>query len=333
MKHKIIIPETATSDRLDKVLIAQWVDLGIDISRARLQVLIKTGHVGFVKDGKSVIIFDPNHRVTAGEEYTIDMPPTVSALPEAQSMPLTILHEDEDLLVLNKPAGIVVHPAAGNRDHTLVNALLAHCGKSLSGIGGVARPGIVHRLDKDTSGLMVVAKNDNAHKKLSAQFADRSLSRVYQALVWGIPGRMSGEIEGAIGRDPRNRKKMAIVKGGGRRALTHYRVLETFGSIASLVECKLATGRTHQIRVHMSSIGHPVVGDQSYGGAGRSIKGAKKASGTLIERLNAIPRQALHAVEIKFVHPSTDKKMRFKSGLPPDMAALLKYLRKAMIKL
>ena len=215
----------------------------------------------------------------ADEIYIVQVPPPEPATPRAQKMPLHIVYEDKDLLVINKPVGMVVHPAPGNREHTLVNALLAHCGKSLSGIGGVARPGVVHRLDKDTSGLMVVAKNDAAHQTLSKQFADRSLSRTYHALVWGEPlRRWQGEIEGSIGRHPRDRKKMAVT-AKGKPALTHYRVVESY-EIASLVECKLATGRTHQIRVHLAHHKHPVIGDPVYGkkeqrspGSGKKIIG------------------------------------------------------------
>ncbi len=319
------------------------------LSRARLQQLIKNGQVRM--EGKP--IRDPNHKVRAGEVYAIALPPPEPARPEAQAMPIDIVYEDKDLLVIDKPPGLVVHPAAGNRDRTLVNALLAHCGASLSGIGGVARPGIVHRLDKDTSGLMVVAKNDEAHQALSRQFAKRTLSRVYRAIVWGVPGPVSGPIEAAIGRHPRARQKMAVVARGGKPALTHYKVLETFNQIASLVECKLATGRTHQIRVHMAHIRHPVAGDPVYGRHSRKItlplregrkapdlvrglsgRGQGKALQTIspeqgpVALLQAFPRQALHAGELHFRHPRTDKTMRFKSPLPDDMAALLKQLRR-----
>ncbi len=276
-------------------------------SRAGVQRLIKAGLVA--RAGNAAL--DASDKVHAGEVYTVTLLPPEPALPEAQAMPLRIVYEDADLLVVDKPAGLVVHPAAGNRDRTLVNALLAHCGDSLSGIGGVARPGIVHRLDKDTSGLMVVAKHDAAHQALSRQFADRSLSRVYQALVWGALNLVAGSVEGAIGRHPRDRKKMAVVRHGGKAALTHYKLVERLGAgatTASLIECKLATGRTHQIRVHMAHIGHPLVGDPTYG------RGGKVAG---------FSRQALHAAELTFIHPRTGKAMRFTTPMPKDMATLL----------
>ncbi|NTU76346.1 MAG: RluA family pseudouridine synthase [Alphaproteobacteria bacterium] len=305
--------------RLDKALVdAQTEDRGL--SRARLQHLIKTGQVTL----KGLSIKDPNMKVKEGDVYQIVLPPPEPATPEAQALPLSIVYEDDDLLLVDKPAGLVVHPAAGNRDHTLVNALLAHCGDSLSGIGGVARPGIVHRLDKDTSGLMVVAKNDAAHQALTRQFSDRSLSRVYQALVWGTPSPLTGDIEGAIGRHPRARQKMAVVTRGGKEALTHYRVVEFFGTLACLVECKLATGRTHQIRVHMAHIRHPVVGDPLYG----KRVGGLGGKGGLVAKLGAFHRQALHAAEIQFKHPRTGKLLHFKTKLPKDMAALLKEARR-----
>lgn len=324
MKEKTVLSLTIEeSGRLDKALAAAFARLkGAEpLSRARLQQLIKDGNICL--HGASIV--DSNHKALSGETYEIVLPPPVCAEPEAQAIPLEIVYEDDDLLVLNKPAGLVVHPAAGHREGTLVNALLAHCGESLSGIGGVARPGIVHRLDKETSGLMVVAKNDKAHKGLTAQFADRSLSRVYQALVWGLPHPMKGDIAGTMGRHPRTRQKMAVVEFGGKEALTYYEVLEAFGTMASLVECRLATGRTHQIRVHMEHIGHPVVGDPAYGSRRRARKEGEKG---LISLLEAFPRQALHAGEIKFIHPSSGKSLKFKSSLPDDIKGLLKKLRK-----
>ncbi|MDD3181590.1 MAG: RluA family pseudouridine synthase [Alphaproteobacteria bacterium] len=314
--------------RFDKVLAAA---LGQDpltcdsgLSRARLQQLIKEGRVSC--DGN--VILDPNHAAAGGEVCCIDVPPAIPAQPQAQDIPLDIVFEDDDLLVVNKPPGLVVHPAAGNWNGTLVNALLAHCGDSLSGIGGVARPGIVHRLDKDTSGLMVVAKNDRAHQLLTAQFADRSLSRVYQALVWGVPHPLEGEIHGAIGRHPRSRQKNAVVEHGGKEALTHYKTITVFDRLACLVECKLATGRTHQIRVHMAHVGYPVVGDPLYGSRKRLAPTA--ATDGVIVSLHNFPRQALHAGEIKFIHPRTGKMARFKAPLPKDMADLLKLLKKKL---
>ncbi len=314
------------SGRLDKVLAqalaqdAQGIALGL--SRARLQQLIKGGHVRC--DGK--VVAEGKQPVAAGAVIEIEVPPPVPATPKAEGIALNVLYEDDDVLVIDKPAGLVVHPAAGNWEHTLVNALLAHCGDSLSGIGGVARPGIVHRLDKETSGLMVVAKNDRAHQALTRQFAGRSLSRIYQAVVWGLPNPLEGEIEGAIGRHPRARQKMAVVAHGGKDALTYYKTLEAFGTWAALVECRLATGRTHQIRVHMAHRGHPLIGDPVYG----TRKALPKKAGErgLIAGLQAFPRQALHAGEIKFLHPVTGKSMKFKSNIPDDLSNLLKTLRR-----
>jgi len=321
-KLKIFISDA--SKRLDKALVDGLSEdaVALGASRARIQRLIKSGCVEL--KGKS--IKDPNHKVKAGDVVTVVLPPPEPAEPQAQAMPLEIVYEDGDLLVINKAAGVVVHPAAGNRDGTLVNALLAHCGGSLSGIGGVARPGIVHRLDKDTSGLLVVAKNDATHHALSRQFADRTLSRVYQALVWGVLSPLEGQIEGAVGRHPKARQKMAVVARGGKAALTHYKVLESFGGIASLVACKLATGRTHQIRVHMAHFKHPVVGDGVYGRR-RVAAGVNLGGREVVGVLQGFPRQALHAARLSFTHPRTGKKMSFKAPLPADMAGLLRSLR------
>ncbi len=310
----LTVPETLDGQRVDKALAVLAAELHPGLSRARVQALMAEGHIKL--GGKD--FRDASRKAKAGDAFEITLPAPEKAEPEAQAMDLAIAYEDKDLIVIDKPAGLVVHPAPGNRDGTLVNALLAHCGKSLSGIGGVARPGIVHRLDKDTTGLMVVAKNDAAHQALAAQFADRRLSRTYQALVWGVPVPTRGAVDAPIGRSARDRKKMAVT-GKGRSALTHYRVLKDFG-FASLVECTLTTGRTHQIRVHMAHIGHPVVGDQVYG-KGRSAKGA--------EALRAFPRQALHAVSLRFLHPRTEETMTFKSALPKDMVKLVKSAQNA----
>jgi 23S rRNA pseudouridine1911/1915/1917 synthase len=299
--------------RLDRALTGLMAAEMPTLSRARVQALIKDGHVTLADK----TVKDASRRVRAGEVYVVHVPPPEAAEPEAQAIDLAIVHEDKDMLVIDKPAGLVVHPAPGNRDRTLVNALLAHCGGSLSGIGGVARPGIVHRLDKDTSGLIVVAKNDLAHQALTRQFADRSLSRTYQAIVWGVPPH-TGSIEAPIGRHPRDRKKMAVT-AKGRAALTHYKVLKNLGAV-SLIECKLATGRTHQIRVHLAHIKHPVVGDPVYGRRGAGPKGT--------EDLGAFPRQALHAVRLELIHPRTGKRMSFSSPLPTDMAKLLRKLER-----
>ena len=242
-------------------------------------------------------------------------------MPQAQAIPFTILHEDRHLIVLDKPAGLVVHPAPGHEDGTLVNALLAHCGDSLPGIGGERRPGIVHRLDRDTSGVMVVAKTEQALAALSAKFAARDIERAYVALVWGLPAPASGAIEGAIGRDPRDRKRMALVTRGGKPALTRYRTTAVYHAAASLLECHLATGRTHQIRVHLASAGHPVVGDPVYlrriPAVSRSVP--EPARGRLLD----FPRQALHAAVLGFRHPATGYEMRFETPLPADFSGLL----------
>ncbi|CAA7621573.1 Ribosomal large subunit pseudouridine synthase D [Candidatus Terasakiella magnetica] len=303
--------------RLDKWLATRLPEL----SRTRIKSLIEDG---MVSSGATTIA-DPSHRVKPGQGYTVGVPPETAAEPEPQDIALDVVFEDDDLIVINKPAGMVVHPAPGNPDFTLVNALLAHCGESLAGIGGVKRPGIVHRLDKDTSGLMVAAKTDLAHRGLAAQFAAHSLERAYRALVWGMPTPRKGEIEGNIGRNPADRKKMAVVSHGGKHALTRYQVIKTYAKGAvSLVECRLATGRTHQIRVHMTTLGHPLIGDPAYGRA-RS----KKSSGLSTEardRLAAFPRQALHAYLLGFSHPTKGYALRFESLMPPDFNALEKFL-------
>ena len=310
---QLTISDDLANQRTDKALATLAAQDIPALSRARIQALLAEGHVSL--DGKAVT--DASHKVKAGEVYTLLLPPPEKAEPEAQEIDLTVVYEDADVIVIDKPAGMVVHPAPGNRDMTLVNALLAHCGDSLSGIGGVARPGIVHRLDKDTSGLMVVAKNDVAHQALAAQFADRSLSRTYQAVVWGIPSPSAGSIDAPLGRSSKDRKKMAVTTKG-KVALTHYKMIADY-SIASLVECKLATGRTHQIRVHLAYIKHPVVGDPVYG-SGRSGKSA--------EALRDFPRQALHAIGLQFIHPRTGKLKKFASKLPKDIRKLVKGLEK-----
>jgi 23S rRNA pseudouridine1911/1915/1917 synthase len=306
--HNVLIAEAQTGQRLDKALQAQLPEL----SRTRLQALIAAGQV--LCNGQPCL--DASRKVRAGETIDITIPPAEEALPVAQALPLTVVYEDEDLLVIDKQAGMTVHPAPGSPDKTLVNALLAYCGETLSGIGGVKRPGIVHRLDKDTSGLLVVAKNDFTHVRLSRQLSDRSLSRCYQAVVWGKPNPTKGRIDQPIGRSPTDRKKMAIV-ASGRMAITDYTFLKAVGSAASLIECRLQTGRTHQIRVHMAALGHPLVGDPAYGKRlNRALRAAHPA-------LAAFPRQALHAVEISFVHPRLDKQLTFQSNLPKDMIDLL----------
>lgn len=287
------------------------------LSRSRVKALIEAGHVTC----DNFPLREPAEPVRAGAYYTIAIPAPVPAAPMPQPIPFPILYEDADLLVLDKPAGLVVHPAPGNVDGTLVNALLAHCGDALPGIGGERRPGIVHRLDKDTSGLMVVAKTDATLAALSAAFACRDIDRAYLALVWGVPTPSAGAIEGAIGRDPRERKRMAVVTHGGKPALTRYRTLAAHPPAVALLECRLATGRTHQIRVHLASRGHPVVGDPLY--LRRIPAAARTLPEPLRRRLLDFPRQALHAARLGFVHPRTGETLTFTSPPPPDMATLL----------
>lgn len=313
---RVTAPAEAEGERADRFLAGAIGTL----SRTRVKGLIEAGRV--TRDG--ITITEPAEAVRAGAAYALALPPVVDATPRAQSIPFDILHEDADLLVLDKPAGLVVHPAPGNEDGTLVNALLAHCGESLPGIGGERRPGIVHRLDRDTSGVMVVAKTEPALAALSALFAARDLERTYLALVWGVPAPPAGDIEGAIGRDPRDRKRMAMVTRGGRAALTHYRTLRVFAGCVSLVECRLATGRTHQIRVHLASRGHPVVGDPVYL---RRIPAVSKSLPEAARRtLLDFPRQALHARTLGFRHPRTGAALSFETKVPADFQHLLDML-------
>jgi 23S rRNA pseudouridine1911/1915/1917 synthase len=304
-------------ERLDRALARRFGDL----SRSRIKHLVEEGRLEV--DGATIT--DPSWRVKPGQHCILTVPPPATSRPEPQSIPLDIRYEDEHLVVLVKPAGLVVHPAPGNPDRTLVNALLAHCGTSLAGIGGVKRPGIVHRLDKDTSGLMVVAKTDLAHERLAADFAARRIERAYLALVWGVPTKRSGEIDAAIGRNPSNRKTMAVVKRGGKRALTYYRVLRSFDEVASLIECRLATGRTHQIRVHLAMLGHPLIGDPVYGRA-RGRK--RRLSDAVRSALETFPRQALHAAKLGFVHPASGEKLIFVDELPNDIKGLVTVLER-----
>ncbi|HWE72994.1 MAG TPA: RluA family pseudouridine synthase [Stellaceae bacterium] len=310
-REQITVAETETGERLDRILAAHLATL----SRSRLKKLIETGQVSLDDE----TINDPSMRVKGGQVFIVDLPAPVADRPEPQAMALDIVYEDNQLLVLDKPAGLVVHPAPGNPDHTLVNALLAHCGDSLAGIGGVKRPGIVHRIDKDTSGLMLVAKTDLAHQKLSADFAAHTLTRSYLAVVRGVPSPRAGTIATRLGRSRANRKKMAVVTSGGKEAVTHYRVQRAVGLRAALVECRLATGRTHQIRVHMTDIGHPLIGDQTYG---------RGRTSSLPEAARAFPRQALHANVIGFNHPLSGDYLEFTSPLPPDMVALIAALER-----
>lgn len=303
--------------RLDQVLSRAFDDF----SRTRIKALIEKGHVRL--DGRNVA--EASHRVKSGARVTMTVPAAAQALPEPQDIPLDVVYEDDDLIVIDKPAGMVVHPAPGNRDQTLVNALLHHCGESLSGVGGVRRPGIVHRIDKDTSGLLVAAKNDAAHAGLSALFRHHDIDRAYLALVWGVPKPRAGRIEGAIGRNPKNRKKMAVVSRNGKEAATDYQVEKAFlAGAASLVRCTLSTGRTHQIRVHLSHLGHPVMGDPLYGRTGRARRG--KLPEPVKAAVAALERQALHAAELGFVHPLTGKHLHFQRKPPNDMQELLTVL-------
>ncbi len=309
--------------RLDRFLAAA---LG-DISRSRLQQLLEAGAVTHSRK----TIRDGNFRVKPGEAYTVSVPPPAPAEPQGQDIPLTVVYEDADLIVIEKPAGLVVHPAAGNLDGTLVNALIAHCGASLQGVGGVARPGIVHRLDKDTSGLLVAAKTQRAMTSLGKQFANHTIERAYHAVVWGAPRAGEGMVEGQIGRNPFDRKRMAVLRGGGKEARTRYRVLEKFGlperPLASLIECRLETGRTHQIRVHLTHIGHPLIGDPSYGKSRQAPRAKTPEEEAAYGAAANFPRQALHAYILGFQHPTLHKTLRFESQWPADFAALVGALR------
>jgi len=318
-RHKLVVDDDAAGTRLDKFI----ADHGPDLSRMRAKALIQGGCVL----GNGATITDASWRVKPGIEIDITVPDAEDPVPVGQDIPLNIVFEDEHLIVIDKPPGLVVHPAAGNYDQTLVNALIFHCGDSLSGIGGVKRPGIVHRLDKDTSGLLVAAKSNAAHTGLASQFEKHSLERAYNAVVWGVLTPPAGTIEGNIGRSPRNRKKMAVVGGGGKTAVTHYQLLKRLGTsngtVACLVECRLETGRTHQIRVHMTHFGNPVVGDPAYGRRRRAQILTEQAK-TAIE---ALGRQALHACILGFCHPVTGEDLRFESAIPPDMANLVDALQ------
>jgi 23S rRNA pseudouridine1911/1915/1917 synthase len=310
--------EAEAGERLDRALAAALAKLpGDPPSRSRVKALITAGAVS--SDGAT--ISDPSRRVKPGQTVAVAFPELVPLDVSAQAIPLDVVYEDDHLIVIDKPPGLVVHPAPGNPDRTLVNALLAHCGASLSGIGGVARPGIVHRLDKDTSGLLVAAKTDAAHHHLARQFADRTAERLYAAIVWGVPRRAQGEIEGAIGRSSGDRKKMAVVRGGrGKPALTRYRVLKRLaGDGASLLECQLATGRTHQIRVHLATAGHPLIGDPVYGRPAQR----RTVAEPLASLAGQFPRQALDAFMLGFDHPTSGERLRFKRKYYNDIIELL----------
>jgi len=325
----LTIAAESAGARLDRLIAAECQDL----SRSRAISLIKEGHVRL--DGRTIV--EPDYRVKPDEVFEISVPEPEAAELEPETIPLDILHEDKALIVIDKPAGLVVHPGAGNWTGTLVNALIAHCGDSLSGIGGVRRPGIVHRLDKDTSGVLVVAKTDEAHRGLSAQFADHgrkgALQREYVALVWGKPRPLKGEIDAAIGRHPNHRLKMAAGRRDGKYALTAYQVKQSLPEsektdddvTASLLQCDLKTGRTHQIRVHLASIGHPIIGDDLYGSGYRSkIRTLHEHAQSAILNLS---RQALHATVLGFIHPVNQKFLRFQSDLPADMRNVVNALK------
>jgi 23S rRNA pseudouridine1911/1915/1917 synthase len=317
--HQVVVSGDEADDRIDRLLASRT-----ELSRTRLKALILDGAVAI---GERTIS-DPGYRVNAGDAITVTVPEPEPAAPTGENIPLDIVFEDDEIVVLNKPAGLVVHPAAGHATGTLVNALIAHCGDSLSGIGGVKRPGIVHRLDKDTTGLMVVAKTDQAHQALAAQFADHGrtgpLERGYWAFVWGAPTRAKGTIDAPIDRHPKSRDKMAV-RAGGRSAITHWQVLERYAGadgkpIASLIACRLETGRTHQIRVHLEQAGHPLLGDKVYG-TGFKTK-AKQLPPPAREALEALGRQALHAYLLTIEHPKTRKRLEFRSELPAGLVRL-----------
>lgn len=314
---KVIITEELNKKRLDFCLAKSLPE----ISRNQLKNYIETDYVTSENYEK----ISPATKVKKGDVFFVEIPEVKEAIPEPQDIPINIVYEDDDVLVINKEVGMVVHPAVGNYDGTLVNAILFHCKDSLSGIGGVQRPGIVHRLDKDTSGLMIVAKNDKAHKHLSKQLEKRKLSRVYNAIVWGNPSPSSGTIITNIGRSKTNRKKMSVLgEDAGKEAITNYRTLKTFERKLCLVECKLETGRTHQIRVHMTHIGCPLLGDQVYG---RSKINKYKFTDEQKSILRCFDRQALHAKEIAFIHPTTKEEMHFVSEIPEDMMSVIEVFK------
>jgi 23S rRNA pseudouridine1911/1915/1917 synthase len=319
-REEFVAADADAGDRLDRLLAARIADL----SRTRVKSLILAGEVSI--GGRT--IRDPGHRVNANETVAIVIPEPEPAVPQGEDIALNIVYEDDEIIVIDKPKGLVVHPAAGHASGTLVNALIAHCGTSLSGIGGVRRPGIVHRLDKDTTGLMVVAKTDRAHASLTRQFADHgrtgAMRRGYLAFVWGAPDRPRGTIDKPIGRHPHARDKMAV-RADGREAVTHWQKLETFAGadgkpVASLLACELETGRTHQIRVHLAHIGHPLMGDQVYG-PGFKTKAARLPKAAA-DSLAALGRQALHAYLLVIEHPTTGEVLEFRMELPADLACL-----------
>ncbi|MDC0073703.1 RluA family pseudouridine synthase [Alphaproteobacteria bacterium] len=314
---KILVSKSFNGSRLDLYL----KNTHTNLSRNRIKKLISTGQVFL----DTLIIKDPNYRVKLGQEVLLNIPEASPDLPQPQNINLSVVFEDEDLIVIDKPAGMVVHPAPGNYNNTLVNALLAYCGDSLSGIGGIKRPGIVHRIDKDTSGLIVIAKNDYAHHSLSNQFRNHSIDRSYIAIVWGEPSLNQGKIENRIARHPINRKKMSIVDSDkGKLAITEYKLIKKFHPYASEILCTLRTGRTHQIRVHLSSNNLPIIGDKKY--EKKSINRMMNNE-NLFKLYEIINRQALHAITLGFLHPKSNKKLFFESGLPSDINNLRNFLK------
>ncbi len=345
-----ITPEAA-GERLDKFLTAHVPDL----TRTRLkslieakQVLLGEAPLPIVKENEEAngeesdapqsleflgdfdtlslsVCTQASKKLKPGFIVSLTVPAVAEALPVAQQVDFEVVFEDDHVIVINKPAGLVVHPGAGNPDQTLVNGLLYHCGDSLSGIGGVARPGIVHRLDKGTSGLMVVAKNDHAHHFLSNQFSDRTLKRTYFAICWGVPGPIEGRIDGNIGRDPRHRQRMKVLKYSGKEAITNYALYEKLGNYCSLIECTLETGRTHQIRVHMTHKGNSLLGDPLYGRKTRGLEPSMKEK--IAELTQGETRPALHAARLEFIHPVTEELVEFETELPQDFEEMYTYLK------
>lgn len=304
--------------RMDKFLAANVAG----VSRSQIQRLIALGCLSCDDE----VIVDNSFKVRTGDVYQLEIPEPDEAVPQAEDIPLDVVYEDDDLIVVNKPAGMTVHPAPGAYSGTLVNALLFHCRGGLSGIGGVKRPGIVHRIDKDTSGLIVAAKNDLAHRGLCEQFFVHSIERTYFAVVYGLPNPLQGRIEANIGRSPYDRKKMAVVQTGGKTAATNYKTVQNFNGSAALVQCNLETGRTHQIRVHMASIGCNLIGDKLYEKSKKTS--LKFSSAGQKAYVNAFPRQALHATTLGFVHPCSGERLCFSSEFPADFAELIDVLNR-----
>ena len=313
------------NDRIDRFLANAFRDHEKSLSRSRIKALILNHQLS--ESGST--LSDPSAPVKSGATYVLTLPLPVDALPKGEDMPLDILFEDDHIIVINKPVGLVVHPAPGSPTGTLVNALIGHCGKSLTGIGGVLRPGIVHRLDKDTSGVMIAAKTAISHANLTSMFAAHDLDRRYQALVWGTEINRNGTVDAPIGRSNLERKKQAV-KSNGRKAITHWHRLRSFPPFATLLECQLETGRTHQIRVHMAHIGRSIIGDPLYGRALRAGQMPDGTTRTCLAQLRNFRRQALHATHLGLVHPVTGKALSFTSKLPEDMQTLIKFMDDAI---